>query len=312
MRVAAVDIGTNTVRLLLADAVAAGGRVELNGVERHEVITRLGEGLDDSGLLGEAPMERALAGLAQYAQLISDAGVDAVGGVATSATRSAVNGLEFAARIAGTLGFIPRVIDGVEEARLTFHGATEHLEGEDSYCVIDVGGGSTEFVVGRREPEYAVSVDVGSVRLTDRIETLGLRDTDAIRRYVDGLFADVSPPETPTTVLGSGGTFVTLAAVAREVPSHVIEEMADVTMTMEEIAAVVDSIAARTPEQLAALPAVTSGRAPVLRAGVVCAERAFARVGAALVRVSVNDILDGVAIELGAGRWPMPQPSKPS
>jgi exopolyphosphatase/guanosine-5'-triphosphate,3'-diphosphate pyrophosphatase len=303
VKVAAVDIGTNTVRLLLADAVVANGTVELNDVARYEVITKLGEGLDGSGRLGEAPMERALAGLAHYAGLISDAGVASAGGVATAATRNAVNGPEFAVRIADVLGFAPKVIDGVEEAKLTFHGATEHLAGDDVYCVIDVGGGSTEFVTGHSDPEYVVSVDVGSVLLTDRIEKLGLVDTDAIRRYVDGLFADVSPPVAPGVVLGSGGTFITLAAVARDISSDE-DEIAGLSMTMEEVGTTVDFIAALTPEQLAALPGVKPDRAPVLRAGVICAERAVARVGAALVRVSVSDILDGVAIELGVGRWP--------
>jgi exopolyphosphatase/guanosine-5'-triphosphate,3'-diphosphate pyrophosphatase len=312
MRVAAVDIGTNTVRLLLAEVLLENGTVELLDPERHEVITRLGEGLDASGRLGAVPMGRALAGLEGYAGLIADSGIAVVGGVATAATRSAANGADFVSRVTDILGFAPRVIDGVEEARLTFQGATSHLVGAEIYCVVDVGGGSTEFVTGAEEPEYAASVDIGSVRLTDRIETLGLGNPDDIRRYVDGLFAEIALPIEPTVVLGSGGTFVTLAAVSRRVGPHDIEAMDDVSMSMDDVVATVDFIASMTPDQLTALPAVNPARAGVLLAGVICAERAIARVGASRVRVSVSDILDGVALELGAQRWPGSGEHQPS
>ncbi len=248
-------------------------------------------------------------GSRRYARLIERSGAVAVGGVATAATRSAANGADFATRVAATLGFFPRVIDGIEEARLTFLGATSALDGNEVYCVVDVGGGSTEFVTGYGEPEYAQSVDIGSVRLTERIEALGLPGTDQIRRYVDDLFAGVSPPRSPTVVLGSGGTFVTLAAVSRGVVPAEIETMDDVTMPLDEVIRTVDVIASMTPQQLSDLPGVNPLRAGVLRAGVICAERAVVRVGASSVRVSVSDILDGVAIELGSGSWPGPNSS---
>lgn len=301
MRVAAVDIGTNTVRLLVADAATRGGGVQLQGIERYEVITKLGEGLDASGRLGDEPMDRAVRGLSYYADLIGSRDVVAIGGVATAATRSAANGADFIARIAEVLGFIPRVIDGVEEARLTFLGATAGLPDNEAYGVIDVGGGSTEFVVGRSLPDYAVSIDIGSVRLTERMLSLGLTEPAAIRDYVDRLFARVVSPVEPTILLGSGGTFVTLAAVAAGVTTSEIGDT--VTLRFEELAATVDRLLGMSAAAIAELPAVPAARAGVLPAGAICAERAVAHIGADVVRVSVRDILDGLAMELAAQQW---------
>jgi len=298
MRVAAVDIGTNTVRLLLADAVVGETGVSLEAIERHEVITKLGEGLDATGQLADAPMQRALDGLASYVSLIERFAPESVGGVATAATRSAANGRGFADRVAATLGFQPRVINGVEEARLTFLGAASQLRGQGTCCVIDVGGGSTEFVVGHGVPEYASSIEIGSVRLTERIEAMGLHDPVALRSYVDGLFADVAFPIHPVEVLGSGGTFVTLGAVAGDVTVASIEAAGDLVVTFNDMVAAVDRLLGMTVAEIAALPAVPAARAEVLRAGVVCAERAVARIDADEVRISVSDILDGVAMEL--------------
>ena len=304
MRVAAVDIGTNTVRLLLATAVRQEEAFQLRDPQRHEVITKLGEGLDSSGVLAAAPMQRALDGLAHYADLIREGRVAVRGGVATAATRSAANGEEFADRVGKTLGFHPRVIDGVEEARLTFLGATSTLDANAAYCVIDVGGGSTEFVCGHEHPESAASIDIGSVRLTERIVALGLRDPGDIRAYVDDLFAGVAPPVSPSLVLGSGGTYVTLAAVARHVLPQAIEAHGEVVLSFDELQTTVDRLLGMTVEQVALLPEVPAARAEVLQAGAICAERAVARIGAAAVRISVSDILDGLAMEMAAQEWP--------
>ncbi len=303
MKVAAVDIGTNTVRLLLAEATGDASGVELTDVVRHEVITKLGEGLDGSGRLSDEPMNRALAGLERYAALIAESGAVVMGGVATAATRSAANGAQFANRVAATLGFHPRIIDGVEEGRLTFLGAISGREKDEAYCVIDVGGGSTEFVMGVDFPEYAVSIDIGSVRLTERIASVPLRDPASIRAHVDDLFADVVAPFSPGCVLGSGGTFVTLGAVARGLTTTAVEEIGPV-LAFDEVVDTVDRLLAMTVDEIAALPAVPAARAAVLQAGVVCAERAIAHIGGGDVRISVSDILDGLAMELATQQWP--------
>ena len=298
MRVAAVDIGTNTVRLLLADAVSEDTSPRLENVRRYEVITKLGEGLEATGVLSDEPMQRVLDGLERYVDLIAASGAEVRGGVATAATRSARNGAQFADRIAATLGFHPRIIDGVEEARLTFLGATAQLDRRLTHCVIDVGGGSTEFVIGEDMPQHAASIDIGSVRLTERIATLGLATPDAVRRHVDGLFGSVAMPVSPSVVLGSGGTFVTLGAVARDVLPAEIEQSESIRLSFDEVVSTVDRLLAMTVAEIAGLPSVPAARAEVLQAGVVCAERAVAHVGADSVTVSISDILDGLALEL--------------
>lgn len=298
MRVAAVDIGTNTVRLLLADVVGDPGHLRVEDVARHEIVTKLGEGLDATGRLGLEPMGRALAGLGYYAGLIDGFGATHVGGVATAATRSAANGDEFISQAAEVLGFDPRIIDGVEEARLTFAGATNALDPVGSYGVVDVGGGSTEFVIGRDRPEYAISIDIGSVRLTERIQQLAIEGLAAQRRYVDSLLVGVTPPHTPATLLGSGGTFVTLAAVHGNLPKDEVEQSEYPALTVGELAATVEHLQQMSVADIANLPGVVPGRAGVLKAGAICAERAVAHLGASEVAISVSDILDGLALYL--------------
>ncbi|MDJ0498563.1 MAG: hypothetical protein QNJ89_12090 [Acidimicrobiia bacterium] len=298
MKVAAVDIGTNTVRLLIAEVAGDAGHLSIATAERHEVITRLGEGLDATGRLAEIPIGRALAGLGSYADLIDRAGVAHVAGVATEATRSAANGNAFIARAAEVLGFTPRVIDGVEEADLTFRGATNAVTAGGSFCVIDVGGGSTEFVVGSGLPEYAISIDIGSVRLTERMAAMQLTEPAAIRSYVDGLLAPVTPPYAPDTVLGSGGTFVTLGAVAHDLSQEEAESRLGLTVSAADLETAVDRLLGMNVAEIADLPAVPAARAAVLRAGAVCAERSLARLGSAEFVVSVADILDGLALHL--------------
>lgn len=298
MKVAAVDIGTNTVRLLLGEVVGRVGHLRLDGIQRYEIITRLGEGLDATGRLSRDPMERVLAGLDHYAGLIAAFGAVRLGGVATAATRSAANGEEFAARMADVLGFHPRVIDGVEEARLTFVGAISGRDTGETYGVIDVGGGSTEFVIGRHFPDFAMSVDVGSVRLTERVAALGIDGPVAQREYVDSLLSGVLPPYVPAVLLGSGGTFVTLGAVHANLSKEQAEQRDDLVLSMTELRSTVDLLLDMSIEGIAELPGVAPARAGVLQAGAVCAERAVAHLGISEVTVSVADILDGLALHL--------------
>lgn len=243
-------------------------------------------------------MRRALDGLARYARMIAAAGIDHRAGVATEATRSAANGDELMERAAEVLGFHPRVIDGIEEADLTFVGATKAAEPARSYCVIDVGGGSTEFVVGHGRPEYAISIDIGSVRLTERRSLRSLDSPDAMREHVDALFAGVNPPYLPERVLGSGGTFVTLAAVAGASKDQAMSPRATSRLSLAELRTTVDRLLAMSIQEIGQLAMVPAGRAEVLQAGAVCAERAVARIGVPEITVSVSDILDGLALHL--------------
>src|SRR5215472_16153627 len=178
-RVAAIDCGTNSLRLLIADVDPA--RHTLADVERRMEIVRLGQGVDATGRLAPEALERTMRVLAQYAADIASARAGAVRMVATSATRDASNAAEFTAGVQGTVGVLPEVISGQEEARLSFTGATAELGGrgqaatgpQPPYLVVDIGGGSTEFVLGSggagdADGLSAISVDIGCVRLTER------------------------------------------------------------------------------------------------------------------------------------------------
>jgi exopolyphosphatase/guanosine-5'-triphosphate,3'-diphosphate pyrophosphatase len=300
-RVAAVDIGTNTVRLLIATVAVEGDRSRIVDAQRREVITKLGEGLDATGRLGDGAMKRSLDGLRGYAARIRDARIDLRAAVATAATRSAENGGGFIGMATEVLGFRPRVIDGVEEARLTFTGAVSQVAGDGVVCVIDVGGGSTEFVVGRSQPDYAMSIDIGSVRLTERIGRLGLTSVDAVREYVDSLYAGVHPPYDADVLLGSGGTYVSLGGLYHGLSKAAVESAPGLTVSMQQIVQTVDRLWDLTVDEIAQLPAVLPARAPVFTAGAICAERAVAHVGVPAVTISIADILDGIALELANG-----------
>lgn len=167
MRVAAVDVGTNSTRLLLADV--EGGR--LRPVERRVVVTGLGAGVDEAGRLGPAGVGRTLEVLAAYAAAARSAGAARVRAVATSAVRDAADRDEFLARAAGALGVPLEVIAGEEEAALSFQGAVGGAAGPAPYLVVDVGGGSTEFVLGTEVPLLLRSIDLGSRRITERFLT---------------------------------------------------------------------------------------------------------------------------------------------
>jgi exopolyphosphatase/guanosine-5'-triphosphate,3'-diphosphate pyrophosphatase len=307
MRVAAVDIGTNSVRLLVADYVAGDlfGGERLEWKDRRVTVARLGEGVDAAGRLSDAAMGRTVAILAGYGEAIRAWNVDARRAIATSATRDAANRDAFLAQAELALGFRPTVIDGREEATLSFRGVTAGLVGDPPFLVIDPGGGSTEFVLGTDRVEFATSVDVGSVRLTERglpQHPASEEQLTAARRHVDELLESVTLPATPGRVVGVGGTFTSLAAIALDLPSYEPDVIHGAAFPADLFMGLVVRFAALTVEETAAIPSLDPGRADVLLGGAIVVERAIARSGATEVMVSEADILDGVALSAGAGR----------
>ena len=178
MRVAAIDCGTNSIRLLIADV--SGDR--LTDVARRMELVRLGEGVDRTGFLQPAAIERTRQALLGYAAEIAELGVDRVRMCATSASRDASNAADFRAMVRAVLGVDPEVITGDEEARLSFAGAVHGLVADPPYLIVDIGGGSTEFVTGGTEPDSAISMDIGCVRMTERHLQIGSADPGRDRR----------------------------------------------------------------------------------------------------------------------------------
>lgn len=310
MRVAAVDIGTNSVRLLVADYLPEdlfeGER--LRWLDRRVTVTRLGQGVDRSARLADDAVGRTVAVLAGFGEAIRAWGVDRTAAVATSAARDAANRDEFLDRAELALGCRPAVITGRSEAYLSFSGATQTLSGPAPFLVIDPGGGSTEFVLGVETPRYAVSVDIGSVRLTERL--LADRPADsgelaAARGAVDEILAEsVSLPEAPGTVVGTGGTVTSLGAMAAKLEAYDPAVVHGVVLDNHTVSGLVARLAIMSFDETASIPAIDPARAGVLLAGAVVVERAMRHIGAIELTVSETDILDGLAMELGAGGDP--------
>lgn len=295
MRVGAVDIGTNSVRLLVADV--ANGVVAPVQVEVR--VTGLGVGLDASGALDAGAMERTVAILAGYRTIIAERGVRAVGAVATSASRDAGDVDAFLHRIERVLGVRPRVIDGEEEAALGFRGAATAVP-DRPLLVIDPGGGSTEFVVGTAEPQRAVSIDMGSVRLTDRAGLGAPADPGAVaaaHEMAAAAFDQVEVGEVAVAV-GVGGTFTSLAAVAMALDRYDRDEVHGARLDVDTVADQVTQLAAMSLDERRAIPSLDPARAPAILGGAIVALEAMRATEMDEVTVSEADILYGIALGL--------------
>ena len=292
MKVAAIDIGTNSMRLL----VLAGDGAE---IVRQVNVTALGSGVDSSGRFRPDRMSETLAVLTAYGESLRRLGVERVAAVATSASRDASNGPDFIASAASAIGVTPQIIEGEREAELSFAGATAGRGGNGS-LVIDIGGGSTEFILGRSVPIEAVSVDMGSVRLTDRcLVTRPASSTelaDAVA-MVDAAFSAV-PQSGDAEVIGVAGTFTSLAAISLDLDAYDRDAVDGSTLTVEEIESITERLARMTVAETAQIPSLQPKRAPVILAGAVVASRALRAVSADEVVLSESDLLDALAAEL--------------
>lgn len=294
MRIAAVDIGTNTVRLLIARPEERDDGTIVHWLDHREAVTRLGEGVDADRVLSEEAMGRTLAVLAGYREVIRRHEASIVVAVATSATRDAANRDHFLGRAEQALGYAPTVISGGEEASLAFSGTTNAATGEPPHLVIDLGGGSTEFVLGKTEPDLAVSIDIGSVRLTERRlphrpATPGqvAAARSEARRHLEAVVL----PDEPGAIIGVGGTFTTLARLISDGPVH------GTPLDAAGLTEVVEALRTATIEETTSRWGVHPRRAPVLLGGAIVAEQALVHLNAPAITVSERDMLDGIVIE---------------
>ncbi|MCC5674286.1 Ppx/GppA family phosphatase [Kocuria rhizophila] len=315
MRVAAIDCGTNSIRLLIADArTDESGRTVLRDVVREMRIVRLGQGVDATGWLAEAALKRTFAAADEYAALIEHHGADRVRFVATSATRDAGNRDVFVAGIRSRLGVEPEVVSGDEEAALSFRGALNaaaELDPADRVLVVDLGGGSTECVLGTpREVIAARSVDVGCVRMTERHlgsnppteeqQARVLRDVDEAMDVV----ARTVPLERTTRLVGVAGTVTTVTAMALGLEHYDPERINGTVVEIPDVTRACRELTAMTREQRAALGFMHEGRVDVIGAGALVWRRVVERVARATdgrvrtVTASEHDILDGIGLSL--------------
>lgn len=286
MKYAAVDIGTNSMRLLMVQHVGEG-LVELG---RYERVTGLGQGVDASGTLAEEAIDRSLLALAEFGGRMKKQDVGRRRAVATSAARDAANREQFFDRAELALGVRPELIAGEDEAALAFAGATAGISLPEPYLVVDVGGGSTEFVTagGGR------SFDIGSVRLTERIlidRPATAEQLAKARGQVGETFLAVTT--FAGTVIGVAGTWTSLARIERpDGDAHLS------TLTIAKVTVLVERLSGLTVDATSALPGLDPARAPVILAGAVVAEGAMAAIGAPSVTISEHDLLDGVVAGL--------------
>jgi exopolyphosphatase / guanosine-5'-triphosphate,3'-diphosphate pyrophosphatase len=304
MRVATIDIGTNTVLLLVAERGAAGA---LEAVTERATITRLGQGVDRTRRLAPEAIERTAACIDEYAGVIRDAGARRVAVVGTSAMRDAEGGERLRARVLAALGVEARVLSGDEEAHLTFRGALSGLTLDDGsdVAVFDIGGGSTEVVIGRRgEPptlNFARSFDVGSVRLTERHaghDPLLPEERETIRRTAREAFAQVPPAPRGREPIGIAGTMTTLAAVSLSLVPYDGAVVHGHIMLRAELEAVMDRLAALDLTARRAVAGMEPKRADVIVPGGLIALALLDHWGATAVRVSDRGVRWGLAEEL--------------
>jgi exopolyphosphatase/guanosine-5'-triphosphate,3'-diphosphate pyrophosphatase len=308
-RVAAVDCGTNSIRLLVADVTEAG----LRDVHREMRVVRLGQGVDATGVLAPEAIERTRVALADYTMVLRRKGVERVRMVATSATRDAANRDDFFSMVRATLGAEAEVISGDEEARLSFDGAVGELDPDDGpFVVVDVGGGSTEVVVGELTPsgpvvQAACSVDVGCVRLTERClpdDPPTAEQVEKARAVAAGILADAVaavPVEGVRTWVGVSGTVTTLSALALNLPAYDPDVIHLSRLSLPDLHRVTTDLLAMPRAQRAALGPMHPGRVDVIGGGAIIVEElahGFARVGITEMVVSEHDILDGIARSL--------------
>lgn len=304
-RVAAIDCGTNSLRLLIADVDPSAGT--LTDVVRTMEIVRLGEGVDSTGLIRPEAMSRALAVTAEYARLVERHGAERVRFVATSASRDARNAAEFVSGVQHVLGVEPEVVSGQEEAHLSYVGATRGLPGVHGrpVLVVDIGGGSTEFVLGDVDVEAAISVDVGSVRLTER-HLVGDPPTSG---QVAAARADIAAAldradhvvqsGRARSLLGLAGSVTTITAHALRLPTYLSARIHGATLSVDTVRRACTDLLGMSRAQRAALPYLHPGRVDVIGAGALLwdliVERVAETAGIEQVIAGERDILDGIA-----------------
>ncbi|WP_030270833.1 Ppx/GppA phosphatase family protein [Streptomyces sp. NRRL B-24484] len=304
-RVAAIDCGTNSIRLLIADLDPATG--EIADLDRRMIINRLGQGVDSTGRLHPDALERTFAACREYAEIITAHGVgpERIRFVATSASRDAENAAEFTEGVRGILGVVPEVVSGDEEARLSFTGATKELTGgslKAPYLVFDLGGGSTEFVLGGEEVQAARSVDIGCVRMTERhFGGAELPTEDQIARAKADVLtaldtaAETVPLTEAATLVGLAGTVTTVAGIALDLPEYDSTKIHHARLGVEQVRETATRLLHSTHAERMAIPVMHPGRADVIGAGALVLLEIMERTGAAEVVVSEHDILDGIA-----------------
>jgi exopolyphosphatase/guanosine-5'-triphosphate,3'-diphosphate pyrophosphatase len=300
-RVAAIDCGTNSIRLLIADISDGNFREVIRDME----IVRLGQGVDATGQFDPEAIERTLAATRKFAEIIKSKGVEKIRFCATSATRDASNRQLFIDGVKEILGIEPEVIPGTEEAALSFIGATKELKHtEIPYLVVDIGGGSTEFVFGENEVKYAKSVNIGCVRMAERHLKVSppkpLDMQNAIADIDQAIFesSHIVPIKEAKTLIAVAGTATTVAAAALGLNEYDRNAIHLSRIPTQKVIEIAQRFLLMSRDEIAALPYMHPGRVDVIAAGSLVLSRVMIATGATEFIASESDILDGMAWSL--------------
>lgn len=295
---AAIDCGTNSIRLLIAD--------DGEDLARQMRIVRLGQGVDRTGRLDPAAIERTRVALAEYKELIDAYAVKRIRMVATSATRDAANASDFHDMVLATLGQRAEVISGREEAALSFAGAVAGLPGETEYVVVDIGGGSTEFVRGSGDTvTHSISTDIGCVRMTER----HLHTDPPTAKELDALQGDVSAAVQkglshigtgPARLVGLAGSVTTVGAIALGLTKYDRDRIHHSVLSTADVERVAEQLSTLDHSQRAEIAVIHPGRVDVIIAGALILREIMRASGFGHVIVSEHDILDGIAASIAS------------
>ena len=304
-RLGAVDIGTNSIRVLIAEVDGSGRDAKLRTLDRRMRITRLGQGVDRTRALATDAVERTLDVLREYRAALDEQSVERVRATATSAARDATNRDDFFADAEAVLGVAPELLSGEEEARLSFLGATADLDAAAPYLVIDIGGGSTEFTLGTHEPTGLLSLDIGCVRVTEQFLTSDppapeeLANAIAtVRDLVSEVPRLIPGAAEAATLVGLAGTITTMAAIEQGLPEYDPERIHHFHLTRHAAEDVFRTLATETAAQRAHNPGLEPGRVDVIVGGAVVLVSILRVLGFEEVLVSEADILDGLVRSL--------------
>lgn len=300
-RVAAIDCGTNSIRLLIADITNGKFQEVLRTME----IVRLGQGVDENKSFHPDAIVRTLTAVKSFRDLIASKGVEKIRFCATSATRDAANRDLFIDGVREILGVQVEVIPGEEEARLSFLGATKELDQNQSpFLVVDIGGGSTEFVLGSEKVDSAKSVNIGCVRMSERHLTSQPPTMDQIARAIVDIdlaitqAASVVPITTAKSLIAVAGTATTVAAAALELSEYDRYAIHLSRISAEKVHKVAQMFQSMSKDKIASLGYMHPGRVDVITAGSLVLSRIMAATGASEFVASESDILDGIAWSL--------------
>jgi exopolyphosphatase / guanosine-5'-triphosphate,3'-diphosphate pyrophosphatase len=304
LRIAGIDCGTNSIRLLINDFSQDNN--QMHEIVREMRIVRLGEGVDKNKRFSEAALKRTFEAIDEYAQLISENKVDKIRFVATSATRDAENKEEFFSGVRARLNIEAEVITGEVEAALSFMGATKSLAANypPPYLIIDLGGGSTELVLGDKSPIAAYSMDVGCVRMTERHSPGGNPTVEQIKSIREDVAnqlikaKQVVAVDTANTVIGVAGTVTTVAAHVLNISSYDPDLLHGAEITSDSITKTAEDFARLSFAERGKLPYMHPGRVEVITAGSIVLDEVVKGINAKRIIASERDILDGVTWSL--------------